>query len=285
MLTKFRLSIYALVISLTVLAVGLSLTFNRTVMAASQPAAVAQGYIAQTPLQPGMIVRLDTNNPNEVVPLDQSSINQMLGVVVSASDSAITIGRSGGSQQQVYVTNFGQHNVLVSTQNGPIKVGDYITISSISGIGMKANSSQSLVLGQAAANFNNQSNVLSSASLTSSSGNKTTVELGSIPVDISIANNPLAVGPQGLPSFLKKITKFATNKSVSATRVYLSMLIVIIGAVVTITVIYAGVKNGIISLGRNPLAKKVISGGLVRLVLAAIIIFAISLGVAYAVLL
>lgn len=246
--------------------------------------AVAQGYNSSSPLQPGMIVRLDSSNSQTVVPLNLSNIDKMLGVVVSASQASVTLGNTNASNQ-VFVTNYGRHNVLVSNQNGPIKVGDYITISNISGVGMKADGNESLVLGQAAGLFNGTTGVVGTSTLTNSNGQKTTVNLGSVPVDISITSNPLAVGPKGLPTFLEKVTRFATNKSVSAIRVYLSMFIVLVGIVLTITIIYSGVKNGIISLGRNPLAKKTISGSLVRVVAFGVIIFAISLGAAYAVLL
>jgi len=244
--------------------------------------AVAQGYVSVSNLQPGMIVNLSTQQKNQVEALTQANITKMLGVVITASDAALTLGQNNVNQQ-VFVASFGQHDVLVSNQDGPVTVGDYITISSVAGIGMKANNSQSVVLGQAAGNFNG-TNSVETTSLVNSSGNKTNIAIGLIPVDISVAGNPLEHGPSGVPTFLKNITKFATNKSVSALRVYISMLIVLAGVVLTVTIIYAGVKNGIISLGRNPLAKKVIGGGMVRIVLLAIIIFAISLAAAYGVL-
>ena len=246
--------------------------------------AVAQGYSASTSIQPGMIVSLNAKNPSQVVALSQSNIQAMLGVVISANSAAITLGQTN-AHQQVFVTNYGQHDVLVSNQNGPIEVGQYITISDLVGVGMKADSSESLVLGQAAGSFNGTTNVEGTAVLKGSNGSKTTVAIGTIPVDISIAKNPLAQGPKGLPTFLKNITKFATNKNVSATRVYLSLLILLAGVILTITIIYSAVKNGIISLGRNPLAKRAIGGSLFRLIIVAVIIFAISLGVAYLVLL
>jgi len=287
MLSKLRLPIQALIVSITAfLVLVLVVVQGSSAALVNNSQQVAQGYIAGSSIQPGMIVRLDSANPNKVIPLDLKNINKMFGVVVSASSTPLTLNQAGNSgQQQVYVTNFGQHSVLVTNQDGSIKVGDYISISAISGVGMKANSSEALILGQAAGSFNGVNNTQGTQTLTASNGQKTTVAIGSIPVDISIASNPLAQKSQGLPAALSRVIKFATNKSVSATRAYLSLIIVLAGIIITITVIYAGVKNGIISLGRNPLAKRVIGGSLLRLVIAAIIIFAISLGVAYAVLL
>ena len=243
---------------------------------------VAQGYSGSANLQPGMMVRLDGSKNNEVTALDLTHITQMLGVVISSSEAALTLSQTTAAQQ-VYVSNFGQHSVLVTNQNGPIKVGDYITISSLSGLGMKADNNESIVLGQAAAGFDGIHNVLSSSSLNSTSNQKTTINIGSIPVDINIANNPIAQGAKGVPAFLNKLTKFATNKTVSASRIYLGMLSVVAGLIVTITIIYSGIKNGFISIGRNPLAKRAIVVNLVRVVAIAVVIFAISLGAAYAI--
>lgn len=271
------------IVIVTIVCVPLFLGFSRYAIAATPIQAVAEGYSSNTILQPGMIVKLDNKNSTTVDPLTLSDVSKMLGVVVSSTAATITLGNNN-AVNQVYITNYGRHDVLVSNQNGPIKVGDYITISNVSGIGMKADGSESLVLGQAAGNFNGKANVAGTTNLIESNGLKKNVAFGLVPVDISIASNPLVLGPKGLPTFLKKVTSFATNKSVSAIRVYLSMFIVLVGVILSITVIYAGVKNGLISLGRNPLARRTISGSLIRIVIAGIIIFGISLGAAYAIL-
>lgn len=242
---------------------------------------VAQGYAGSSTLQPGMIVQLGSKGANTVSVLSLNNISKMLGVVISASDSALTISQSTSSQE-VYVSNTGEHNVLVTTQNGSISTGDYITISSISGLGMKADSNERVILGQAAGSFDGTHNVLSSSVLKTSSGQKKTVSIGMIPVDINIASNPLAKnGVKGVPTFLSNLTKFATNKSVSASRIYLGMLCVVAGLIIATSIIYSGIKNGFISIGRNPLAKKVIAVNILKVVLISLSIFAISLGAAY----
>ncbi len=254
--------------------------FGGSKVFASQQQLVAQGYSTNSLLQPGMIVMLDNKNPNMVTVLDLKNVNRMLGVVVPASESSLTISQQSNSDE-VFVSNTGQQNVLVSNQNGPINVGDYITVSAISGIGMKADANEGVVLGQAAGKFDGTNNVISSTSLKNSAGKAQAVSIGSIPVDIHIASNPLNQGAKGVPVFLSRITKFATNKSVSATRIYLGMLCVLAGLVVTITLVYSAIKNGFISLGRNPLAKRSIAINLIRILVIALVIFAVSLGGAY----
>jgi hypothetical protein len=268
---KYLISIMLTLACLAVSAVG-------RVYAANDQAAV-QGYGGSSQLQPGMIVRLSSTNPKDVAALNYQDASKMLGVAVSANEAAITISQPNISQE-IYVANSGVYNVLVSDQNGPINVGDYISISSLDGIGMKADSSDPVVLGQAMKNFNGSSNVLSNANLKGSNSTQT-VAIGLIPVNINIINNPLANHTQGIPAPINKIVHFVTNKSVSAIRVYLSLMIVLIGATITIATIYSGVKNGIVSLGRNPLAKSMIVKGMLRVIAIGILIFSLSLGGAY----
>ncbi len=262
------------------LGVGILLLMSGLAEAGS--AQITQGYGGSSNLQPGMIVMLDNKNPNNVTTLNEQNIDKMLGVVVSPQNASLTLGRV--NQQETYVTNYGLHDVLVSNQDGNIAVGDYISISALSGIGMKAQSNQPVVLGQADANFNG-SGAIANTLLKNSNGSYQNVAIGLIQVNLNIEQNPGAQPVQGVPVFIGKIAKFATNKSVSTGRVYVSLLIVMLGVIVAMTIIYSGVKSGITSLGRNPLAKKEISGGIIKVIGAGIIIFIASLGTAYVILL
>ena len=69
-----------------------------------------------------------------------TKVNQAktLGVVISPTQAAVSLSNNS-DLPQIFVANYGQFNVLVSTQNGAIQVGDYIAVSAISGIGMNAN--------------------------------------------------------------------------------------------------------------------------------------------------
>lgn len=241
---------------------------------------IAQGYPGNSNLQPGMIVELNPNNPHAVTVVNQKNITKMLGVVISANEAALTISQPTNSQE-VYVSNTGQHNVLVTTQDGTISPGDYITISSIAGIGMKANSNQSEALGQAVGSFDGVHNVLGGTTLKNSSGQTKNVAIGLVPVNINISSNPLAKGEKGVPAFLSNLTKFATNKTVSADRIYLGMLCVLAGIIITTSIVYAAIKNGFISIGRNPLAKRAIIFNLFKVIVVALVVFIVSLGGAY----
>lgn len=235
--------------------------------------AVTQGYGSNTPLQNGMVVKLDDKDTSKVEPLTDATASKMQGVVVAANDAAVTISNDG-NKGQVFVATFGHFDVLVSNQNGPIKTGDYIIISAIAGVGMKVDTNQSTVLGKATADFTGAGKVAGTAKLKDSTGKEITVSLGRIPVDISISHNPLQqLKADGVPSFLAKASEAVAGKPVSAARVYISMAVLLLSTLVSGGILYSGVRGGLIAIGRNPLAKKQIMGGIIRVVLSGLICF------------
>lgn len=243
--------------------------------------AVTQGYGTNTPLQKGMLVELDSKDPTKVVPLTAQTAAQMQGVVVAANDAAVTLG-SDNNSGQVFVATYGHFDVLVSNQNGAIKVGDYITASSLAGVGMKADGDQTIILGRATGSFDGTGNVQGSTVVTDEGGHKVAVSFGRISVDISIAHNPLHQQiDNNLPGFLKRATQFIANKPVSSSRVYLSLVVLLICAIIAGSLLYAGIKSGLAAIGRNPLAKQSITRNLFQVILTSLIIFVVGLFGAY----
>lgn len=240
---------------------------------------IAQGYQSVGQLQPGEIVELNPKNPSSVEASSDVSLNQIFGVVVPSNSANLTLGNTKNSSQ-VYVTNYGTQNVLVSNQNGPISIGDYISISSIDGIGDKATNNQEIVLGRASGSFDGKTGVIGTDTVDSKSGQKINYQIGEIPVVINISPNPNLSNNQQSNSIITKLSKI-NNKAVSNTRVYLGLSIIVIGALLAMTVIYSGVKNGITSIGRNPLAKKTIIFDILKLIAIGLLIFVVSVGLAY----
>lgn len=243
---------------------------------------VTQSYNAGSGVELGMMVQLKPKSPNTVIPLNQSNIIDMLGVVIPSNNATIVLTPQSVTAQQVLVATSGHYIVLVSNQNGPINVGDYITISSIDGVGMKANDVQDEVLGKAAGAFNGTANVLGSTQLKSTLGTTTTVTIGRIPVDLSISHNPLfARAADYVPGFLSKVADSVANKPVSSARIYLSMALLLITALVTGNMLYSGVRSGMQAIGRNPLSKKSIIKSLIETVIAGLIIFVVGVLAVY----
>src|SRR5580658_776009 len=86
----------------------------------------SETYGSTQPLQIGMIVQLDKTDTTKVQPVTQATASQMYGVVIGATDAAVTLQTANA---QNYVAASGHYDVLVDTQNGPILPGSFITIS------------------------------------------------------------------------------------------------------------------------------------------------------------
>jgi len=240
---------------------------------------IAQSYTAtDSSIRQGMIVGLDRQDTTKVVLLTTHNVADMLGVAISASDAPLALSGST-TTTQVYVATSGQYNVLVSNQNGAISIGDYVSISGLNGIGMKAQDTEQTVLGRAVSAFSgSSSSATSSATVTASNGAKTTVSIGVITVAVNVISNPnLGKGTGDLPGFLQVASSSIANKSVSAPRVYLSLGVLVLTAFISGSLLYSGVRNGVVSIGRNPLARRSIVRSVMQVVLVSVIVFIIGL--------
>jgi co-chaperonin GroES (HSP10) len=261
------------------LVVGVLSALGTAVVAQAQT--VSQGYGVTGTVQKGMIVMLDPKDSRKVAPLTNKRDKSMHGVVVSANDTVVSLG-GDSSTSQVYVASNGKYDALVSTQNGPIKVGDIISISALDGIGMKADTAQAVILGKALTGFDGTKNVNGTAKLKTSGGEKP-VSIGFIQIDIGISRNPLAVSVSGppVPAFLRKSGDSIAGKPVSTVRLYVSMAVLLITIFMSGSLLYGGVRSSIVSIGRNPLAKKSILRGLIQVVVMGLMVFVIGLVAIY----
>lgn len=234
---------------------------------------VTQGYGADETLQRGMIVGVKEDDPAKVEPINVEQIDRILGIVVDANDSPITLS---GEEEEVYVATVGRYEVLVSDQNGAINAGDYVTVSSLNGIGMLATFNESQILGRAIEGFDGTNGVISNSELADSAGNTRPVKIGRVTVDIGISQNPIAKSAAVTPEWLGKIGQAIAGKSLSPARIYISAGVFLIGAFIAGAVLYAGIRSSIIAIGRNPLSKKSILRGLLQVIFTSIIIFVIA---------
>src|SRR5690606_12588258 len=111
--------------------------------------------------------------------------------------------------------------------------------------------------GRAVSGFDGKSTTRGSMTITDDSGNTSqTVQLGSVPVTIEIQSNPNEKSTKAkVPEALERIGQAIAEKEVSAIRIYLSMAITAVSLVTALLVVYTGVRNSIISIGRNPMSK------------------------------
>jgi len=202
-------------------------------------------------------------------------------VTVDRSQQPLTLSNEG-RENETFVAVSGTYNVLVSTQAGAIAAGDYVTLSSINGVAMKADAEKT-VFGRAGGSFDGKGVTLGTTSLKDTSGKTTkTVTLGSIPVTIDIRRNPNEKSTKTkLPEVLERVGQAIAEKEVSPIRMYLSLGITAISLIAAIAVLYSGIRNGMISIGRNPMSKKSIFRALFEVILTSIVILTIGLFAVY----
>lgn len=241
-----------------------------------------QGYAADTPLDNGTIVLLTGKDSNRVKIATQAELQNMFGVTVDRNQLPLTISNAS-LQNEVFVAVSGTYSVLVSTQGGSIAAGDYVTLSSINGVAMKAGTEEKTVFGRAAGAFDGKGVTLGKTDLKDKSGNTSqTVTFGSIPVTIDIRRNPNDKSTKAnVPEPLQRLGEAIAEKEVSPIRIYLSMGITFVCLVAAIVVLYSGVRNGLISIGRNPMSKKSIFRALLSVILTSVLIVIIGLFAVY----
>lgn len=240
-----------------------------------------QGYAANKPIDTGTIVQLESKDSQRVTVATQSKLSNMFGVVVDQNQLPLKVSNHK-LQNETFVAVSGTYNVLVSTQAGEITSGDYVTLSAVNGIVMKAGTDEDMVFGRANASFGTKGATLGTTTLKDSAGKTIKVALGIIPVTIDIKRNPNEKSTKtNVPEFLERAGLAIAEKEVSPIRIYLSVAITIISLIIAIIVLYAGVRSGVISIGRNPMSKKSIFRSLLEIILTSILILVIGLFAVY----
>ena len=172
------------------------------------------------------------------------------GVVVNAPILSV---KAKSDSTKAVVTS-GEANVLVSTANGEIKQGDFITSSTTAGVGVKA-AAPGYILGKALVPYSDSS------------------KPGTIAVLVNIGYSGGAGG--GASSLIAQVTNPKNSR-------YVLGAIVAILLVVSLTIAFIRlVSSGITAIGRNPLAKSTIMRGMV---IAGLVIVLVGIAGAGAVL-
>lgn len=252
------------------------------VSAADYGGGSVQGYAAETPLDDGTIVQLASKDSKRVKIATQKELQNMFGVTVDRNQLSVRLTNEA-LENEVYVAASGTYNVLVSTQGGAIKSGDYVTLSSVNGVAMKASTEEKTVFGRAAAAFDGKGVTLGTTTLKDTTGKTNrTVALGSIPVTIDIRSNPNEKSTKvDVPDVLQRLGQQIAEKEVSPIRIYLSMAITVVSLIAAIAVLYSGVRSGVISIGRNPMSKKSIFRALLEIILTSVLILIIGMFAVY----
>lgn len=254
--------------------VSFALVFCGILICNTLPAVAAGGAISQsyttntTNLTAGALVSFVSNGSSVVEPANSTTnVSNLVGVVGNKP----LVELSGSNQDSVQVVVGGTTDALVSNSNGSIHVGDKITASPVSGIGMKASGNTEIV-GTAEASLSSVTTV--TKSFEEKNGQSTSIKVGLLPVavDVEYYAQPSISGAlaSAVPPFLQDIANSIAGKSVSPLKVLLATLALLLGFTTTIVLVYSSVKNGFIAIGRNPLAAAALRRGMFGVIVAAI---------------
>lgn len=236
--------------------------------ATAQSGAISQAYpTSATNLGEGVLVSLVSSGSSQVEAATTGNASRLVGV---AADKPL-LELSNGSKSSVQVVVGGSAQVLVDDANGPVQAGDRITVSPLAGVGMKAIGASEIV-GTVQKPLSAVKTVTEQA--TSKDGKAVTVHVGLLPVAVNVAYYSAAssVGSVSafVPPFLQNLANAVVGKQVSPLRVLIGTIALLLGFFAVITMLYVGVRSGVISLGRNPLAADALRRGMIDVLIAAL---------------
>jgi len=238
--------------------------------------AISQGFgTSGGVITDGALVSLKDGSADTVEIATMASAGRLAGI--AAANTLVALS-SGADELQVIIN--GTASVLVSDINGEPRAGDKITASPIEGVGMRATANAQIV-GSAQTNFTDITS--QTRTIADQSGKEHTVRIGRLPVQVSVA---YYVAPTNnlLPPFIQNLSNAIAGKPVSVVRILTASSLVLVGAVSIFILLYVSTRNGIISIGRNPLAASAIRKGLIQVGIYAALILAFSLIASYVIL-
>jgi hypothetical protein len=224
--------------------------------AAASSANISHSYNSQGAIPNGSLVSLDTDRSDFVKLANVQNGQQLLGVAVDSDDSLIAVDSAEG---KVQVAESGTVSALVSTLNGDIKVGDKISVSPFNGVGARAGA-DAVVIGLAQTPFNSRSEASSSRTIRDEAGKATRIYFGYVRLNIGITG---ATGEDGKSvNTLQRWLKNLTGRTIPTAKAIIGLIVILVAVIAIITLTYGSIYSGIISIGRNPLAKFTILGNL-----------------------
>lgn len=239
--------------------------------ASASSANISHSYSSLSNISDGSLVSLNPTQSNYVEPANTVNGQQLLGIAVASNDSLLAVDPTAGSVQ---VATSGTANTLVSTLNGSIGVGDQVSVSPINGLGMKAAPGSYVIgLAQTALNANTDGKI--TQNLTDKSGKTKQILVGFIRLGIAIGVGSTQ-GTNNQLDGLQQLSEELTGHAVSTARVVVSLIIALVGLAALVTLIYASIFSGIISIGRNPLAKYAVFRSMSSVLVMVLLIAAVA---------
>lgn len=247
--------------------------------AAGADTLLSQSFVSDKNLAIGSIVSLQKGSTDHVDSATTKNSTYILGVVVDGGTSQLAI--SSDKDNHVSVATSGIEQVLVSDINGNVAVGEPITASPISGVGMKATSNVKII-GVAQDNFPNST--AKQQSYKDQNGQKHTVKIGQVPVLVNVSYYYKQPDKTLIPAAIQNIANALAGKKVDPLPILVSIGIFIVTLIVVVSIIYSMIHSSIISVGRNPMSQAAVYRNVIQLSILVVLILGVAVGAIYMVL-
>lgn len=237
---------------------GVSLISLAIPLTATAITPISQGYSVSGDVSLGSIVSLQKNSSDQIAAATTDDAENLLGVVIGAGSSLLSVTNGQGGQVQVATSGIAQ--AIVSDVNGAIAQGDPVTASPISGVGMKATGNVK-VIGIAQKSLTNGTK----QSYKDKQGREHSIVLGEIPILVNVAYYYKESEKTIIPFALQSVANALAGKTVNTLPILISAGIFLITIIVVASIVYSMIRSSIISVGRNPMSQSAVYRDLIQL--------------------
>jgi len=251
----------------------------KNVLAASQDFYVQSGSSSEE----GMLMSL-TGQAGVVTPATTANSKLLVGVVAPPDDTQL-----GAKPGQINVRTDGTAEVLTSTLDGNISIGDRISPSSILGIGEKLSGSGWFV-GTAQSGLAPKSAGAIQTTITDTKGARRAIYVATIPVLVKVSyftasgSGPGTGTTNAVPGSIQSAANTLAGKHAALAAVILSFFLALIAILLAGMVVNSAIRGGLLAIARQPLAKRVIGKNVIRAFGMAVLILLTGLVGAFLVL-
>ncbi|MGB2687024.1 MAG: hypothetical protein WBC12_03180 [Candidatus Saccharimonas aalborgensis] len=239
---------------------------------------ISQGYSASEQIPIGSIVSLKKDTTDEVIPTTTQTSDTMIGVVINADNSLLTL--SNGAKAQVQIATSGVVPVIVSDINGDINQGDQVTGSPIKGVGMKVSTNAKVVgIAQGAPVYDSTKH-----EYTDEQGKKQSMRLGQVPMRVSVGFYTKSPDKTIIPQTLQNIANSIAGRSVNSLPIIISAIIFIVTLIIVVSIIFSMIRSSIISIGRNPMSQSAVWRDVIQLSGLVLVILGVAVVAIYIIL-
>ena len=242
---------------------------------------VGEEFSTATDLQNGLLVSINPESPDSIELASLGTGKYSLGIINDTQSNVITFAKDNAT---VSVALSGEVLVYVSNANGEIKVGDFIGVSWLEGVGMKALTNQDQKLLGVALEDYDGSEASEYGNIETANGNKD-VSVDVIKVRLFDKEGSVdAINSTNQTTSLENFANSIAGKSVNPIRILAGALIFIMGIALAGFFAYSSIKGSFISVGRNPMASDSIYRSLTQVSMISVAALVIGAALAYVVL-